>query len=192
MIDLNAAREQMVRRHIAARGIHDPAILEAMRTVPREAFLPAELAESAYEDVPLPIAEGQTISQPYIVALMTAALELHRDDRVLEVGTGSGYAAAILGRLAHDVYTIERHAELADAATARLLELGFRNVHVLHGDGTLGWPAQAPYDAIVVTAGGPNIPDALVDQLAPGGRLVIPVGEDRSLQSLVRVTRKPD
>jgi protein-L-isoaspartate(D-aspartate) O-methyltransferase len=192
MVDLNAAREQMVRRHIAARGIHDPRILEAMRTVRREAFLPAELAEFAYEDAPLPIAEGQTISQPYIVALMTAALELRPDDRVLEVGTGSGYAAAILGRMAREVYTIERHGELADAAAARLRDLGFHNVHVLQGDGTLGWTAQAPYDAIVVTAGGPNIPDALVDQLAAGGRLVIPIGEDRSLQRLVRLTREPD
>ncbi len=192
MSDLRAAREDMVRRHLAARGIQDPAVLEAMRTVPREAFLPPELAEFAYEDAPLPIAEGQTISQPYIVALMTAALGLRRDDRVLEIGTGSGYAAAILGRIAREVYTIERHGGLADAATARLRELGFPNVHVLHGDGTLGWSAHAPYDAIVVTAGGPDIPNALLEQLAIAGRLVIPIGEDRSLQKLVRVTREAD
>jgi protein-L-isoaspartate(D-aspartate) O-methyltransferase len=154
MPDLRTAREHMVRRHIAARGIRDPAVLEAMRAVPREAFLPPELAEFAYEDSPLPIAQGQTISQPYIVALMTAALELQPDDRVLEIGTGSGYAAAVLGRIARGVYTIERHGELAAAAAARLRELGFHNVHVLHGDGTLGWAAHAPYDAIVVTAGG--------------------------------------
>jgi protein-L-isoaspartate(D-aspartate) O-methyltransferase len=190
MTDIGAARERMVSRHLAARGIHDPAVLEAMRTVRREDFLPPELAEFAYEDAPLPIAAGQTISQPYIVALMTTALELGPDDRVLEIGTGSGYAAAILSRVACEVYTVERHHELAAAAEARFRALGFDNVHVLHGDGTLGWAAHAPYDAIVVAAGGPNVPDALVDQLAPGGRIVIPVGEDRSLQTLVRVTRQ--
>jgi protein-L-isoaspartate(D-aspartate) O-methyltransferase len=182
----------MVRRHLVARGVRDPAVLEAMRTVPREAFLPAEMAEFAYEDAPLPIAQGQTISQPYIVALMTAALALRPGDRVLEIGTGSGYAAAILGRVAREVYTIERHGELADTAAARLRDLGFHNVHVLHGDGTLGWAAHAPYDAIVVAAGGPDIPAALVSQLAVGGRLVIPIGADRSLQVLVRVTREVD
>jgi protein-L-isoaspartate(D-aspartate) O-methyltransferase len=192
MSDQRAARERMVRRHLAARGIHDAAVLEAMRTVPREAFLPADLAEFAYEDSPLPIAEGQTISQPYIVALMTAALELRPGDRVLEIGTGSGYAAAILGRVAREVYTVERHGELAATAAARLRELDFHNIHVLHGDGTLGWAAHAPYDAIVVTAGGPDVPRALVEQLAVGGRLVIPIGEDRSLQALTRVTRQAD
>ena len=189
MSDLRAAREIMVRRHIAARGIRDPAILEAMRTIPREAFLPPRLAEFAYEDCPLPIAEGQTISQPYIVALMTAALELRPEDRVLEIGTGSGYAAAIVGRIAREVWTIERHQSLAEAAAARLREVGCHNVHVLHGDGTLGWPEHAPYDAIVVTAGGPDVPEALLQQLAAGGRLVIPIGADRSLQRLVRVKR---
>ena len=192
MSDFRTARELMVRRQIAARGIRDPAVLEAMRTVPREAFLPPDLAEFAYEDAPLPIAQGQTISQPYIVALMTAALELRPEDRVLEIGTGSGYAAAVLGRVAREVYTVERHGELADSAAARLRELGFHNVHVLHGDGTLGWAAHAPYDAIVVAAGGPDIPRALVEQLAVGGRLVIPIGEDRSLQALTRVTRQAD
>jgi protein-L-isoaspartate(D-aspartate) O-methyltransferase len=192
MSDLRAAQERMVRLHLAARGISNPVILQAMRTVPREAFLPPELAEFAYEDAPLPIGSGQTISQPYIVALMTAALELAPADRVLEIGTGSGYAAAILGRVAGEVYTIERHGELADAAAARLRELGFHNVHVVHGDGTLGLVAHAPYDAIVVTAGGPDVPQALLDQLAVGGRLVIPIGEDRSLQTLVRVTRGAD
>jgi protein-L-isoaspartate(D-aspartate) O-methyltransferase len=192
MADLAEAREHMVRRHLAARGIRDPAVLQAMRTVPREAFLPPELAEFAYEDAPLPIARGQTISQPYIVALMTAALGLGPHDRVLEIGTGSGYAAAILGRVAREVRSVERHGELAEAAAARLRTLGFDNVHVLHGDGTLGWPEHAPYDAIVVTAGGPDVPPALLDQLAPGGRLVIPIGEDRSLQTLVRVTRGMD
>ena len=191
-LDTTAARETMVRRHLAARGIHDPAVLGAMRSVPREAFLPPELAEFAYEDAPLPIEEGQTISQPYIVALMAEALELRPEDRVLEVGTGSGYAAAVLGRIAREVYTIERHGALADTAAGRLLELGFRNVHVRHGDGTLGWPEHAPYDAIVVAAGGPDVPDALVRQLAVGGRLVIPLGADRDLQTLVRITRQAD
>jgi protein-L-isoaspartate(D-aspartate) O-methyltransferase len=190
--DLRSARERMVHNQIAARGIHDPVLLEAMRTVPREAFLPPELAEFAYEDHPLPIAAGQTISQPYIVALMAAALELRGGERVLEIGTGSGYAAAILGRSAREVYTIERHGELAEAATARLEELGFHNVHVLHGDGTLGWPAHAPYDAIIVAAGGPKIPEPLLAQLAVGGRLVIPIGEEKTLQTLVRVTREAD
>jgi len=190
MTDLRSAREGMVQTQIAARGIRDSAVLEALRTVPREAFLPPEMAEFAYQDHPLPIAEGQTISQPYIVALMTAALELGRHDRVLEIGTGSGYAAAILGGIAREVYTIERHGELADAAAARLRALGFHNVHVLHGDGTLGWREHAPYDAIVVTAGGPDIPEALLAQLAVGGRLVIPIGEEKALQTLVRVTRE--
>ncbi|HJQ82543.1 MAG TPA: protein-L-isoaspartate(D-aspartate) O-methyltransferase, partial [Candidatus Binatia bacterium] len=190
--DLTAARQRMVTNQIARRGIADRAVLRAMLDVPREAFLPPELAEFAYEDHPLPIAEGQTISQPYIVALMTAAAELRPTDRVLEIGTGSGYAAAILGSVAREVYTIERHAPLAEVAAARLRTLGFRNVHVLHGDGTRGWPDHAPFDAIIVTAGGPQVPPALLAQLAAGGRLVIPVGEDKALQTLVRVRREAD
>jgi protein-L-isoaspartate(D-aspartate) O-methyltransferase len=181
----------MVRAHIVARGIRDAAVVAAMQSVPREAFLPPELEEFAYEDCPLPIEEGQTISQPYIVALMTAALRLGPNDRVLEVGTGSGYAAAILARVAREVYTIERHGPLAELAEKRLRELGFGNVKVLHGDGTLGWPEHAPYDGIVVAAGGPKVPEALLEQLAVGGRLVIPIGEGRELQKLVRVTREP-
>ena len=192
MLDLADARAQMVRTHIAARGVRDPAVLTAMRSVPREAFLPPELEEFAYTDAPLPIERGQTISQPYIVALMTAAAALRPGDRVLEVGTGSGYAAAILGRIAREVYTVERHEELARVAAERLARLGFANVSVLHGDGTLGWPEHAPYDAIIVAAGGPKVPEALLDQLAPGGRLVIPVGEGRSVQRLLRVTRGAD
>ena len=192
MSDLSDARAHMVRTHIAARGVRDPAVLAAMRDVPREAFLPPELEEFAYADAPLPIERGQTISQPYIVALMTAAVALRPGDRVLEVGTGSGYAAAILGRIAHEVYTVERHEELARVAAERLAHLGFSNVSVFHGDGTLGWPEHAPYDAIVVAAGGPKVPEALLDQLAPGGRLVIPVGEGRSVQRLLRVTRGAD
>ena len=191
MSDLSSQRDRMVERQIVSRGVRDPAVLAAMRSVPRERFLPPDLAEFAYQDSPLPIAQGQTISQPFIVALMTEALGLGPDDRVLEIGTGSGYAAAVLARIAREVYTIERHEELAETARTRLEELEFHNVFVRHGDGTLGWPERAPYDAIVVAAGGPRIPETLLAQLAPGGRLVIPVGEDKA-QELVRVTRRRD
>jgi len=190
--DTRAEREQMVAAQITARGVRDPGVLGAMREVPREVFLPPELAEFAYRDSPLPIECGQTISQPYIVALMAAALRLAPGDRVLEIGTGSGYAAAVLSRVAKDVVSIERHEELAQIATGRLERLGYANVTVEHADGTLGWAAAAPYDAIVVAAGGPTVPEALLDQLAVGGRLVIPIGEDRELQKLVRVTRHAD
>ncbi len=187
-MDCITARQRMVDRHIRARGVHDPHVLEALQTVPREAFLPAELADMAYEDHPLPIEAGQTISQPYIVAVMTEALALKPTDRVLEIGTGSGYAAAVLAHIAKQVYTIERHAELADLARERLARLGYANAEVRCGDGTLGWNEHAPFDAIVVAAGGPDVPPALLDQLAIGGRLVIPVGTGRA-QELVRVTR---
>lgn len=179
----------MVERHLVPRGVRDPRVLGAMREVPREAFIADELAEFAYEDAPLPIEAAQTISQPYIVALMAAALELEPRHRVLEVGTGSGYAAAVLSRIAGDVYTIERHGELAEVARTRLEALGYANVHVRHGDGTLGWAEHGPYDAIVVAAGGPQVPDALLAQLAVGGRLVIPVGDTPREQRLVRVRR---
>ena len=192
MRDLRAERERMVREQIAARGIRDAAVLDAFRSVPREAFLPEDLEEFAYQDSPLPIEQGQTISQPYIVALMTAALALRPGDRVLEIGTGSGYAAAILARIAEHVYTVERHKELAELAARRTADLGIKNVTVHHGDGSLGWPEHAPYDAIVVAAGGPGVPPALLEQLAVGGRLVMPVGEGRELQKLVRVTSQPD
>ena len=192
MLDLPHARERMVQTQIAARGVRDRRVLEAMRSVPREAFLPPEIEEFAYADAPLPIERGQTISQPYIVALMAAAAELGSGDRVLEIGTGSGYAAAVLGRIAREVYTVERHEELARLAAKRLAELAFSNVWVRHGDGTLGWPEHAPYDAIVVAAGGPKVPEALLDQLAPGGRLVMPVGEGRGFQQLLRMTRETD
>jgi protein-L-isoaspartate(D-aspartate) O-methyltransferase len=184
-----AARLAMVRGQIEARGIRDPSVLRAMREVPREAFVPPDQAEFAYHDSPLPIAEGQTISQPYIVALMAAALEIEPGDRLLEIGTGSGYAAAVLSRMAKEVFTIERHGALAEGARRALESLGYDNVHVLHADGTRGWPDHAPYDAIVVAAGGPEVPRALLDQLAVGGRVVIPVGPTPRLQELVRVTR---
>ena len=182
-------RKRMIDYQLAARGLHDAVVLDAVNAVPREKFVPPELVEFAYHDSPLPIAARQTISQPYIVALMTAALELRSADRVLEVGTGSGYAAAILARIARDVYTIERHKILADTARKRLEELGYANVHVLYGDGTLGWPQHAPFDAIVAAAGGPEVPAALKQQLAVGGRLVIPVGVTLHSQKLLRVRR---
>lgn len=183
-------RKEMVERQLAARGVWDPRVLDAMGTVPREAFVPERLAEFAYDDTPLPIAEAQTISQPYVVALMAEALELGPGDRVLEIGAGSGYAAAVLSRLAREVWTIERHETLAREARARMERLGYRNVHVRQGDGTLGWPAHAPYDAVVVAAGGPEVPPALLEQLAEGGRLVMPIGPDPRTQSLVRVRRR--
>ena len=182
-------REQMVNYQLAARGLHDQSVLDAVNAVPREEFVPADLVEFAYSDSPLPIAASQTISQPYIVALMTAALELKPGDRVLEVGTGSGYAAAVLAEIAEKVYTIERHKILADTARSRLEALGYRNIQVLHGDGTLGWPEHAPFDAIIVAAGGPQVPENLKQQLSVGGRLVIPVGSTLRTQKLLRVRR---
>jgi protein-L-isoaspartate(D-aspartate) O-methyltransferase len=188
-IDFAGRRATMVDRYIAHRGVHSTVVLAAMREVPRENFLPEEMREFAYEDTPLPIAEGQTISQPYIVAMMTEALELQGGEKVLEIGTGSGYAAAVLSRIAKDVYTVERIGQLAEKSAATLAELGYRNVHVLHGDGTRGWSDHAPYDAIVVAAGAPQVPETLKSQLKIGGRLVIPVGADRRLQELIRVIR---
>ena len=179
----------MVSRDLVRRGIADPAVLGAMSSVPRERFVEPCLVEAAYDDCALPIDADQTISQPYIVALMTEALELGPGDRVLEIGTGSGYAAAVLGRIADSVWTIERHRCLADQAAERLAALGADNVTVVVGDGTLGWPDAAPYDAIVVTAGGPSVPAALIDQLADGGRLVMPVGTEWRDQELERVRR---
>lgn len=187
-LDHRAARDRMVDRQLAARDITDERVLDAMRTVPRHEFVPSRLAGRAYDDHPLSIGHDVTISQPYIVALMTQALRLRPDDRVLEVGTGSGYAAAVLAELAAHVITVECIEPLAEQARRRLARYGSR-VEVVVGDGSLGWPDAAPYDAIVVTAAAPAIPPPLLDQLGPGGRLVIPVG--RGVESLVRVTRTP-
>ncbi len=178
----------MVRQQVAARGIRDERVLAALAVVPRHAFVPSELAAFAYSDAPLPIGAGQTISQPYIVAYTLEALRLAEHDRVLDIGTGSGYAAALLGRLARKVFSVERVEMLYRAALERLTRLGCDNVHVRCGDGTLGWPEFAPYDAIAVAAVGPRPPPALLEQLAVGGRLVMPVGPDGA-QTLVRLTR---
>jgi protein-L-isoaspartate(D-aspartate) O-methyltransferase len=186
---LDSRRELMIREHLLGRGIRDPAVIRAMREVPREEFVAEELVEFAYEDHPLEIAEGQTISQPYIVAYMTEALELSATDRVLEIGTGCGYAAAVLSRIVARVYTVERLAGLASSARQRLAALGYTNIVVHEGDGTLGWSDHAPYNAIVVTAGAPCVPGTLREQLAIGGRLVIPVGTSMYFQMLIRVRR---
>ncbi|MFO7661621.1 MAG: protein-L-isoaspartate(D-aspartate) O-methyltransferase [Chloroflexota bacterium] len=182
-------REAMVANQLERRGIRDEAVRAAVRRVERDRFVPRALVEFAYEDTPLPIEEEQTISQPFIVALMAEMLELKPGDRVLEVGTGSGYAAAILAEIVDEVYTVERHESLAKSARKRLEELGYDNIYVRHGDGTKGWPDEAPFDAIVVTAGGPEIPQSLRDQLAVGGRLVIPVGQMPRSQELIRLRR---
>ncbi|HZP36334.1 MAG TPA: protein-L-isoaspartate(D-aspartate) O-methyltransferase [Methylomirabilota bacterium] len=181
-------RRRMVSTQIRARGITDPRVLQAMGEVPRERFVPPSMEGRAYDDEPLPIGHGQTISQPYIVASTTAAAGIEPGARVLEIGTGSGYGAAVLSRIAAHVYTVERVGALARAASARLAELGYANVHVREGDGSLGWPEHAPYDAILVTASGPRPPRPLLAQLAVGGRLVMPVGASIA-QRLVRVTR---
>lgn len=182
-------REQMVNQQIASRAIVDPAVLAAMRAVPREQFVLEPYRQYAYDDTPLPIPANQTISQPFIVAYMIAALALGPEDRVLEIGTGSGYAAAVLSRIARQVYTVERHYKLADYARSRLERLGYANVQVRHGDGTRGWPEHAPYDGVIVAAGGPAVPESLRGQLAIGGRLVMPVGRSRSAQNLILITR---
>ena len=182
-------KRQMIEYQMVARGLRDEAVLNALSAVPREKFVPSELVEFAYHDAPLPLAAQQTISQPYIAALMVSALQLQPDDHVLEVGTGSGYGAAIIAEIAAKVYSVERHKVLADSARQRLLALDYENVQILFGDGTLGWPSQAPFDAIVVAASGPEIPQALLQQLAIGGRLVIPVGSEMHRQSLLRIRR---
>jgi len=207
--DFAAERVEMVERQLVARGVRDDRVLAAMGEVPREAFVRAGERELAYADSALPIEAGQTISQPYVVALMAEALELGESDRVLEVGAGSGYAAAVLGRIAGEVYAIEYHEELASLAAERMRSLGYANVHVSHGDGQRGWPERAPFDAVAVAAGTPAVPGALKEQLASpgggeagggwrggeggsgrGGRLVIPVGDDGGEQVLLRMRRR--
>lgn len=179
----------MVEQQIARRGVRDRLLLSAMRAVPRERFVEARLQEFAYDDTPLPIEAGQTISQPYVVALMLEAAGITPGDRVLEVGAGSGYAAAVLGCMAGEVFAIERHEELAARARERIEKLGYANVQVLAGDGSLGLPAHAPFDVIIVSAGGPDVPRSLLNQLAIGGRLIIPVGDDARTQTLLRIRR---
>ncbi len=182
----------MVEQQLAARGIRDKRVLAAMAKVPRERFVPLYLGHLAYEDGPLPIGEGQTISQPYIVAYMIEALLLKGGERVLEVGTGSGYSAAVLAEIAGEVHTIERLPALCEQAEKTLQRLGYDNVSVYCRDGTLGLAEKAPFDAIVVTAGGPDVPQPLIDQLSQGGRLVIPVGGGRTTQELIRLWRHKD
>jgi protein-L-isoaspartate(D-aspartate) O-methyltransferase len=189
MQDYGPQREQMVRRQIAARGVVEAHILDAMRRVPREYFVDEAMREYAYDDAPLPIPAGQTISQPYIVARMIEIARIAHGDRVLEIGTGSGYAAAVMAQIADRVYTIERHAQLTELSRRRFAELGYDNIEVRTGDGTRGWPDAAPFDAILAAAGGPEVPDVLKEQLAIGGRLVMPVGRMLHHQRLVCVTR---
>lgn len=186
-----AARHRMVDEQIMARGIADPRVLAAMRQVPRHLFIPQHLWDQAYNDYPLPIGEDQTISQPYIVALMTEILEIKGTDRILEIGTGSGYQAAILAELAAAVFSIDRVGGLASHAKALLDSLGYAKVRIRVGDGTLGWPEEMPFDGIIVTAGAPKVPRPLVEQLALGGRLVIPVGDTYS-QTLTCVRKTKD
>ena len=182
-------RYWMVKSQIAARGVHNSDVLAAMELVPREEFVPEELRGQAYDDGPLPIGQGQTISQPLTVAFMAQALQLTGNEKVLEIGTGSGYGAAVLSRLAKEVHTVERLPELAEAARERLARLGFTNVYVHIGDGSLGWPQHAPYDAICVTAAAASVPLPLQGQLAEGGRLLIPVGDSHRGQEMMRLTK---
>lgn len=191
-IDFSRARKAMVEQQLAGRGIRDRRVLDAMGQVPREAFVVLELAGLAYSDGPIPIGEEQTISQPYVVALMLEAATIAAPDRVLEIGAGSGYVAVLLGLMARKVFAIERHATLAAGATHRLQQLGYDNVEIICADGTEGWPAEAPFDAIIVSAGSPAIPDALKRQLAISGRLVIPVGLDGRGQMLTRLIRRTE
>lgn len=191
MTDFNSEREKMVARQIAARGVKDPRVLQAMREVRREEFVDALRAHYAYDDGPLPIGKGQTISQPYIVAWMTELLQIGTDDIVLEIGTGCGYQTAVLARLAKHVYSMERIAELSQQAALNLARAGVTNVTLAVGDGYEGWPEHAPYPCIISAAAPTDVPEALTRQLAPGGRLVLPVG-GRSFQEMVRVTKQPD
>ncbi|MGA9583452.1 MAG: protein-L-isoaspartate(D-aspartate) O-methyltransferase [Allosphingosinicella sp.] len=190
MADFAAEREKMVRQQIAGRGIEGTRLLDAFRTVPRDEFVPEGMRELAYEDGPLPIEAGQTISQPYIVALMISAAGVAPGNRVLEIGAGSGYAAAVMSRIAETVTAVERHPELVRLARERMERLGYGNVRIVEGDGTGGLPDEAPFEAILCAASGSHVPDALRRQLSIGGILVMPVGEPDSVQKLVKVTRR--
>ena len=192
MIDFASEREAMIERTIRRRGLDDPALLAAFRAVPREEFIGDEFAEFAYADGPLPIESQQTISQPYIVALTIDAAAIGAGDKALEIGAGSGYAAAVIGKIASEVVAIERHRQLVDLARERIHRLGYGNVHIIEGDGTRGCPAEAPFDAIVAAASGSHVPACLIDQLSPGGRIVMPVGDPHSVQSLVKLTKHAD
>jgi protein-L-isoaspartate(D-aspartate) O-methyltransferase len=191
LTDFAAEREAMVERQIESRAIREPTILEAFRSVPREEFLADEYRDIAYGDHPIPIEAGQTISQPYIVALMIHAGEIRAGDRVLEVGAGSGYAAAVMSRIAGQVIAIERQPDLVEVAQERMQRLGYDNVRIVEGDGTRGWAGEAPYDAILAAASGSHVPPAWVEQLADGGRIVMPVGDPGWVQKLVKVTKGP-
>ena len=182
----------MVERTIRRRGLDEPALLAAFRAVPREEFIAQHYADQAYDDGPLPIESGQTISQPYIVALTIDAAEIGPTDKVLEIGAGSGYAAAVIAQIAKEVIAIERHSKLVELARQRMRRLQYGNARILEGDGTRGCPAEAPFDAIVVAASGSHVPTVLVDQLRPGGRIVMPIGDPHSIQSLVKLTKRED
>jgi protein-L-isoaspartate(D-aspartate) O-methyltransferase len=188
--DFSELRSRMVKTQIVARGVKDPRVLDAMRQVPRHRFVPEGSRAFAYQDYPLPIGAGQTISQPYIVAFMTESLALTPQDRVLEIGTGSGYQAAILAEIVKDVYTMEIIEQLGKKAEETLQELHYRNIHIRIGDGYKGWPEEAPFDAVIVTCSPENIPRPLQDQLKEGGRLIIPVGRPGGIQHLVRGVKK--
>ena len=192
MTDFAFEREAMVERQLRLRGIHEPEILDAFRAVPREAFVSPAYAHIAYGDHPLPIEAQQTISQPYIVGLMIQAAAIKSGDTVLEVGSGSGYAAAVISRIAAKVVGIERQHDLAEVSRERLARLGFDNVEIVEGDGTKGWPARAPYDAILAAASGSHVPQSLLGQLKTGGMLVMPLGGPGSVQRLVRVPKSAD
>ena len=190
MVDPVRSRERMVREQIEARGVSDAAVLDALRSLPRHLFVEEALAYKAYADAPLPIGEGQTISQPYIVALMTEMLQVEPGMKTLEIGTGSGYQAAVLAHVGAEVYTVERIKKLFFAARKRFMEMRLFSVTPKLDDGTMGWPDEAPFDRIIVTAGGPEVPEPLVDQLGENGRMLIPVGDSKRLQSLILIEKK--
>lgn len=192
MTDFAILRERMVIHQIAARGLNDPALLDAFRTVPREEFISPDYADYAYRDSPLPIESGQTISQPYIVALTVDAAQIAKGSKVLEVGAGSGYAAAVIGQIASQVIAVERHHALVELARQRMERLGYGNVLIVEGDGTLGWPDEAPFDAIVAAASGSHVPHSWIAQLKLGGRIVMPIGHPHEGQSLIKVIKRAD